>query len=119
MIGDVKGGPAFTHISYNDFQIIDGNLTQGKNLSIENRIVPYCVFTDPQLGGAGITEKEARAKGYKLKIGSIPMSSVARAIERDETAGMMKVVVDAANDHILGATILSVEGGELVHALTR
>ncbi len=117
VIGDVKGGPAFTHISYNDFQIIDGNLTQGKNLSIENRIVPYCVFTDPQLGGAGITEKEARAKGYKLKIGSIPMSSVARAIERDETAGMMKVVVDAANDHILGASILSVEGGELVHVL--
>jgi pyruvate/2-oxoglutarate dehydrogenase complex dihydrolipoamide dehydrogenase (E3) component len=62
-LGDVKGGPAFTHISYNDFQIVDANLTQGKNLTIENRIVPYCVFTDPQLGGVGLTEKEARAKG--------------------------------------------------------
>jgi pyruvate/2-oxoglutarate dehydrogenase complex dihydrolipoamide dehydrogenase (E3) component len=117
VIGDVKGGPAFTHISYNDFQIIDANLTQGKNLSIANRLVPYCVFTDPQLGCVGMTEKEARAKGHKLKIGTIPMSSVARAIERDETAGLMKVIVDAANDRILGAAILAIEGGELIHVL--
>ena len=116
-IGDVKGPPAFTHISYNDFQIIDANLTQGKNVSIENRIVPYCVFTDPQLGGVGMTEKEARAAGYKLKIGKIPMSYVARAVERDETAGMMKLIVNAANDRILGASILASEGGELVHVL--
>jgi pyruvate/2-oxoglutarate dehydrogenase complex dihydrolipoamide dehydrogenase (E3) component len=116
-LGDVKGGPAFTHISYNDFQIVDANLTRGKNLSTDNRIVPYCVFTDPQLAGVGLTEKEARAKGYKLKIGQIPMSHVARAIERDETAGLMKIIIDAANDRILGATILAVEGGELVHIL--
>jgi len=116
-LGDVKGGPAFTHISYNDFQIIDANLTQGKNLTIDHRIVPYSVFTDPQLGGVGMTEKEARATGHKLKIGKIPMSYVARAIERDETAGLMKIVVDAANDRILGATILASEGGELVHVL--
>jgi pyruvate/2-oxoglutarate dehydrogenase complex dihydrolipoamide dehydrogenase (E3) component len=116
-LGDVKGGPAFTHISYNDFQIVDANLTQGKNLTIENRIVPYCVFTDPQLGGVGMTEKEARAAGHKLKIGTIPMSRVARAIERDETAGMMKVIVDASNDRVLGAAILGSEGGELVHVL--
>jgi pyruvate/2-oxoglutarate dehydrogenase complex dihydrolipoamide dehydrogenase (E3) component len=116
-LGDVKGGPAFTHISYNDFQIIDANLTQGKNLTIENRIVPYCVFTDPQLGGVGMTEKEARTAGHKLKIGTIPMSHVARAIERDETAGLMKIIVDAANDQVLGAAILGCEGGELVHVL--
>jgi pyruvate/2-oxoglutarate dehydrogenase complex dihydrolipoamide dehydrogenase (E3) component len=116
-LGDVKGGPAFTHISFNDFQIVDANLTRGKNLTIENRIVPYCVFTDPQLGGVGMTEKEARAAGHKLKIATIPMSHVARAIERDETAGMMKVIVDAANDLILGASILGSEGGELVHVL--
>ena len=116
-LGDVKGGPAFTHISYNDFQIVDANLTQGKNLTVENRIVPYCVFTDPQLGCVGMTEKEARAAGRKLKIGAIPMSHVARAIERDETAGLMKVIVDAANDRILGAAILGCEGGELVHVL--
>jgi pyruvate/2-oxoglutarate dehydrogenase complex dihydrolipoamide dehydrogenase (E3) component len=116
-LGDVKGGPAFTHISYNDFQIVDAILTRGKNHSTANRIVPYCVFTDPQLAGVGMTEKEARAAGCKLKIGRIPMEWVARAIERDETRGMMKIVVDAMNDRILGASILSVEGGELVHIL--
>jgi pyruvate/2-oxoglutarate dehydrogenase complex dihydrolipoamide dehydrogenase (E3) component len=113
-LGDCKGGPAFTHISYNDFQILYGNLIEGKSLSIKDRYVPYCVFTDPQLGGVGLTEKEARSKGYQLKIGKIPMSYVARAIERDETAGMMKIVIDASNDRILGASILSSEGGELV-----
>jgi pyruvate/2-oxoglutarate dehydrogenase complex dihydrolipoamide dehydrogenase (E3) component len=116
-LGDVKGGPAFTHISYNDFQIIFGNLVESKNLSTDNRLVPYSVFTDPQLGGVGITEKEARKKGYKLKIGKMPMSYVARAIERDETAGLMKIVVDASNDRILGASILATEGGELVQII--
>ncbi len=116
-LGDVKGGPAFTHISYNDFQIVDANLTQGKNLTTDNRIVPYSVFTDPQLGGVGMTEKEARAKGYQLKIGRIPMSHVARAIERDETAGLMKIIVDAATNRILGATVLATDGGELIHVL--
>jgi pyruvate/2-oxoglutarate dehydrogenase complex dihydrolipoamide dehydrogenase (E3) component len=116
-LGDVKGGPAFTHISYNDYQIVYGNLIEGKNLTIENRYVPYAVFTDPQLGGVGLTEKEARAKGYILKTGKIPMAYVARAIERDETAGLMKLVVDASNDHILGASILATEGGELVQML--
>jgi pyruvate/2-oxoglutarate dehydrogenase complex dihydrolipoamide dehydrogenase (E3) component len=116
-LGDVKGGPAFTHISYNDFQIVDANLTQEKNLTTENRIVPYSVFTDPQLGRVGMTEKEARAKGHQLKIGKVQMTHVARAIERDETAGLMKIIVDATNDRILGATTLAVEGGELIHVL--
>ncbi|MBZ5553692.1 MAG: mercuric reductase [Acidobacteriia bacterium] len=116
-LGDVKGGPAFTHVSYNDFQIIYGNLVEGKNLTIADRLVPYSVFTDPQLGGVGMTEKEARKKGYRLKIGKIPMSYVARAIERDETAGLMKLVVDASNDRILGASMLAVEGGELIQII--
>ncbi len=116
-LGDCKGGPAFTHISYNDFQIVYGNLAEGKSLTTENRLVPYCVFTDPQLGGVGMTEKEARAKGYKLKIGKCPMTNVARAIERGETAGLMKIVVDASNDRVLGASILASEGGELVQIL--
>jgi pyruvate/2-oxoglutarate dehydrogenase complex dihydrolipoamide dehydrogenase (E3) component len=117
-LGDVKGGPAFTHISYHDFQIIYGNVVEGKNLSTEHRIVPYAVFTDPQLGRVGITEKEARARGYRLKIATLPMTAVARAIERDETAGLMKLVVDAATDRILGASILGTEGGELVQILS-
>ena len=116
-LGDCKGGPAFTHISYNDFQIVYANVVDGKNLSIENRLVPYCVFTDPQLGGVGITAKEARNKGHKLKIGRCPMTRVSRAIERGETAGLMKIVVDAADDQILGASILASEGGELVQIL--
>jgi len=117
-IGDCKGVPAFTHVSYNDFQIIYGNLVEGKNLTTDNRLIPYCIFTDPQLGGVGMTEKEARAKGYKLKIGRWPMAYVARAIERGETAGLMKLVVDASNDHVLGASILASEGGELVQILS-
>ena len=116
-MGDVKGGPAFTHISYNDFQIVYGNLVEGGTLSANNRLVPYCVFTDPQLGRVGMTEKEARVKGYKLKVGKVPMTSVARALERDETAGLMKIVVDATNDYILGASILSSEAGELIQIL--
>jgi pyruvate/2-oxoglutarate dehydrogenase complex dihydrolipoamide dehydrogenase (E3) component len=116
-IGDVKGGPAFTHIAYDDHLVIYDNLINGKNRSITNRLVPYALFTDPELGRVGLTEKEARAAGYKLKVGQIPMSWVARAIERDETAGLMKVIIDAANDRLLGAAILGSEGGELVQIL--
>jgi pyruvate/2-oxoglutarate dehydrogenase complex dihydrolipoamide dehydrogenase (E3) component len=114
-LGDVKGGPAFTHISYNDYQIVYANLIEGGNFSIDHRIVPYALYTDPELGRVGLTEKEARARGYKLKIGSVPMSQVSRAIERDETSGLMKLIVDAANDRILGAAFLSSDGGELAH----
>jgi pyruvate/2-oxoglutarate dehydrogenase complex dihydrolipoamide dehydrogenase (E3) component len=117
-LGDVNGGPAFTHISYNDYQIVYGNIYEGKNLSTRTRLIPYGVFTDPTLGRVGVTEKEARAQGKKLKIGKVPMTWVARAIERAETAGFMKLVVDAANDHILGAAILASEGAELVQILS-
>jgi pyruvate/2-oxoglutarate dehydrogenase complex dihydrolipoamide dehydrogenase (E3) component len=116
-LGDVKGGPAFTHISYNDFQIVYANLCEGADRTIDKRIVPYAVFTVPELGAVGLTEKEAREQGYKLKIGKAPMSRVARARERDETAGLMKIVVDASNDRVLGARILSSDGGETVHII--
>ncbi|HEY7306586.1 MAG TPA: mercuric reductase, partial [Bryobacteraceae bacterium] len=116
-LGDVTGGPAFTHISYNDFQIIYGNIYEGKRLSTALRIVPYAVYTDPTLGRVGLTEKAARALGRKLKIGKTPMSFVARAIERSETAGTMKIVIDAESDRVLGAAILSAEGGELVQII--
>ncbi len=116
-LGDVKGGPAFTHISYNDYQIVYANLVESQNETIENRYVPYSLFTDPQLGRVGMTEKEARAMGRRLKMGTYPMSNVSRAIERGETAGFMKIIVDAATDKILGAAILGAEGGELVQLL--
>jgi pyruvate/2-oxoglutarate dehydrogenase complex dihydrolipoamide dehydrogenase (E3) component len=115
--GDVKGGPAFTHISYNDYQIVYANLIERKNLTIEHRYLPYALFTDPQLGRVGITEQDARASGRKFKMGTYPMANVARAIERDETAGLMKIIVDGENERILGAAVLSSEGGELVQIL--
>ncbi len=113
-MGDVNGGPAFTHISYNDYEILYGNLYEGKNVSTSSRIVPYAVYTDPELGRVGLTENEARAQGYKLKIGTAEMKRVSRALERGETKGLMKLVVDAKTDRVLGAAILSSEGGELV-----
>ncbi len=117
-IGDVKGGPAFTHISYNDYQIIYGNLYEGQNLSTKTRLVPYAVFTDPPLGRVGMTEKAARAEGRKLKIGSVEMTHVARALEKAETAGLMKIVVDAETDKVIGAAMLASSGDEVVQILS-
>ncbi|MCH7724115.1 MAG: dihydrolipoyl dehydrogenase [Bacteroidetes bacterium] len=116
-LGDVKGGAAFTHISYNDFQIIYHNLFNDEKKSIKNRIVPYTLFTDPELGRVGLTEKEAREAGYNVMVGKIPMSHVARAIEMGTTKGLMKIVVDADTDQILGATVLGVNGGEVVQTI--
>ena len=116
-LGDVKGGPAFTHISYNDFQVIYHNLFNEEKRSIDGRLVPYALYTDPELGRVGMSEVQARKAGYEVKIGKIPMSYVARAVERGQTRGMMKVVVDAQTDRILGAAVLSAEGGELVQTL--
>ena len=117
-LGDVKGGPAFTHISYNDYQIVYANLIEDKRRTTDERQVPYAVFTDPQLGRVGMTEREARATGRRLKMNQIATAWVARAIERAETAGLMKIVVDAATDRILGAAVLATEGGELVQILS-
>lgn len=116
-LGDVKGGPAFTHISYNDFQVAYHNLFHADKKSIKDRLVAYSLFTDPELGRVGLTETQAREAGMNLIVGSIPMSRVARAIERDETAGLMKVVINADTDRILGASILGSNGGELVQTL--
>ena len=113
-IGDVKGGPAFTHISYDDFRIHRDNLLEGGNASIANRVFPYCVFLDPQLGRIGLSEKEAAQQGKKVRIARIPMTSVARAVETDRSRGFMKALVDPETDQILGAAILAEEGGELM-----
>ncbi len=112
-VGDVKGGPAFTHISYDDFRILRTNLLEGKHVTIEGRILPYTVFIDPQLGRIGITEKEAREQGKQIRVAKMPMTSVARAREFGETRGLMKVIVDPDSKQILGAAILGMEGGEM------
>lgn len=119
-LGDVKGGPAFTHISYDDFRIIRTNLVRGGHgghTRTTGRSVPYTVYTDPQLGRVGLTEREARERGHNVRVAKLPMSHVARAIEMDETRGFMKAVVDADTDQILGCAILGIEGGEIMGIL--
>jgi dihydrolipoamide dehydrogenase len=116
-LGDVKGGPAFTHISYNDYTIVYRNLIEKQSLSTRNRPVPYCMFTDPELGRIGITEKEAREKGLNIKVARLPMSRVARAIETGDTRGLMKAIVDADTKKILGVAIVGTEGGEIMSVL--
>ena len=113
-IGDVKGGPQFTHISYDDYRILKANLLDGGKRTISDRMVPYAVFMDPQLGRVGMTETEAHKSGRKIRVARMPMTSVARALEVDETRGLMKVIVDAETEEILGATVLGIEGGEVM-----
>jgi pyruvate/2-oxoglutarate dehydrogenase complex dihydrolipoamide dehydrogenase (E3) component len=116
-LGDIKGGPAFTHISYDDFRIIRANLIEKKTASTKGRQVPYTLFIDPQLGRVGLTETEARAQGRNIRVAKLPMTHVARALEIDETRGFMKAIVDADTNQILGAAILGIEGGEIMSAL--
>lgn len=116
-IGDVKGGPAFTHISYDDFRILRTNLVHNGDASTKDRLVPYTVFIDPQLGRVGLSEQQARDAGRAIKVAKTPMSHVARALEVDETRGLMKAVVDAETNQILGCAILGIEGGEIMSAI--
>ena len=116
-LGDVKGGPAFTHISYDDYRIIRNNLLRGGKSSTRNRLVPYTVYIDPQLGRIGLTEQEARALGRSIRVAKIPMTSVARAVETAESRGFIKAVVDTETRQILGAAVLAVEGGEIMSML--
>jgi pyruvate/2-oxoglutarate dehydrogenase complex dihydrolipoamide dehydrogenase (E3) component len=114
VLGDIKGGPAFTHISYDDYRIIRTNVIEKGNASIAGRLVPYTVFIDPQLGRIGVTETEARTQNKEIRVAKMPMTSVARALEVDEARGFMKAVVDADSGQILGAAVLGIEGGEIM-----
>ena len=116
-LGDVKGGPAFTHISYDDFRIIRTNLLEGGDATTTGRLVPYTVFIDPQLGRVGLSEREARAQGHDVRVAKLPMNYVARALEVDEPRGFMKAIVDADSGQILGAAVLGIEGGEIMAVL--
>ena len=116
-LGDVKGGPQFTHVSYDDFRIVRTNLLEGGNASTTDRLVPYTVFLDPHLGRIGLSEKDARKQGRKVRVAKMPMSHVARALEMDESRGFMKAVVDADTDRVLGAAVLGIEGGELMSVI--
>ena len=113
-IGDVKGGPAFTHISYDDYRVLRTNLLDGGQASVKDRMVPYVVFIDPQLARVGLSEKDAAQQNRRYQVASMPMSRVARAIETDNTRGIMKAVVDKDSKQVLGFTILGADGGEIM-----
>lgn len=116
-LGDCNGRGAFTHTAYNDFEIIAANLLDGEMRRVSDRVPGYAVYIDPPLGRAGMTEREARSTGRPLLIGHRPMSRVSRAIEKGETQGFMKVVVDAETRKILGAAILGTGGDEAIHGV--
>ncbi len=116
-LGDMKGGPAFTHIARDDARIIRTNLLQKGNASIHERLLPYTVFIDPQLGRIGLSETDARAQGRNIRVATMPMKSVNRALEVDEPRGFMKAVVDSDTGQILGAAVLGIEGGEIMAIL--
>lgn len=113
-LGEAAGSPAFTHISYDDFRVLRSNLIEGGNRTTEGRMVPYTVFTDPQLGRIGLTEREARKAYPNVKVAKMPMEYVARALETGESRGMIKAVVDADTQQIVGAAVLGMEGGEVM-----
>ena len=113
-VGDVKGGPAFTHVSYDDYRVLKTNLIDGGSRSIEGRPLPYCVFIDPQLGRVGASEKELKKQGTVYRVAKMQMTSVARAMETSRTNGFMKALVDPETEQILGAAILGEDGGEVM-----
>ena len=116
-MGDVTGGPAFTHSSYDDYRVLHANLIRSEKANTRDRIVPYTVFIDPQLGRVGMTEREARTQGCAIRVAKLPMSSVIRAVETGETRGFMKAVVDADSGQILGCAVLGNEGGEIMSVI--
>ncbi len=116
-MGDVKGGPAFTHLSYDDYRILHANLIEREKVSTRDRIVPYTVFIDPQLGRVGMTERAAIAQGRAIRVAKLPMGAVIRAIETGDTGGFMKAVIDADNGQILGCAVLGSEGGEIMSTI--
>ena len=116
-IGDVTGGPAFTHVSYDDYRVVRDNWFNEADRTTDGRLLSYTLFTDPQLGRVGLSEAQAREQGLDIEVAQMPMSHVARALEVDETRGLMKAVVDADTKQLLGAAVLGIEGGEVMSVL--
>ena len=116
-MGDCNGRGAFTHTSYNDFEIIAANLLDDDPRDVDDRIVAYALFVDPPLGRAGLTEAQARGTGQPVLMAKMPMERVGRAVERGETKGFMKILVDANSQRLLGAALLGIGGDEIIHSL--
>jgi pyruvate/2-oxoglutarate dehydrogenase complex dihydrolipoamide dehydrogenase (E3) component len=116
-LGDCNGKGAFTHTAYNDFEIVAANLLDQGQRRVSDRILAYALFTDPPLGRVGLTEAEAKAAGKRMLVGFRPMTKVGRAVEKGETRGFMKIIVDAESQLILGAAILGTGGDEAIHGI--
>ena len=116
-LGDCNGKGAFTHTSYNDFEIVASNLLDGASRGVSDRIPAYALYIDPALGRAGLTETEARQRGHAVRVGKRPMTRVGRAVEKGETNGLMKIVVDATSQEILGAAVFGTGGDEAIHCV--
>lgn len=116
-LGDCNGKGAFTHTAYNDFEIVAANLLDNDSRRVSDRLPAYALYTDPPLGRVGLSEAEARKSDKRLLMGTRPMTRVARAVERGETQGFMKIIVDADTHQILGASILGVSGDEAIHCI--
>jgi pyruvate/2-oxoglutarate dehydrogenase complex dihydrolipoamide dehydrogenase (E3) component len=116
-LGDVNGRGAFTHTSYNDYEIVAANLLDNDRRRVSDRVPAYALYIDPPLGRAGMTERELRQDGRRALVAKLPMSRVGRAKERSETQGFMKILVDASSQKILGAAILGIEGDEVIHSI--
>ena len=116
-LGDCNGRSAFTHTAYNDFEIVAANLLDGASRRLSDRVDTYALYIDPPLGRAGLSEAQARQAGHDVRVGMRPMGRVGRAVEKAETDGFMKIVVDAKTQAILGATILGVGGDEAIHSI--
>jgi pyruvate/2-oxoglutarate dehydrogenase complex dihydrolipoamide dehydrogenase (E3) component len=116
-LGDCNGRGAFTHTAYNDYEIVAGNLLDGETRRVSDRVPCYGLFVDPPLGRVGMTETEARQTGRRIRVGKRPMTRVGRAVEKGESLGFMKTIVDADTRQILGAAILGVGGDEAIHCI--
>ena len=113
--GDIRGGPMFTHTAWDDFRVLASQLAGDRSRTTRGRIVPYAIYTDPQLGRVGMTAAEARKSGRKVKVGRYELRSNGKAREIGETEGFIQVIADARSDRVLGAAVLASEGAELVH----
>jgi pyruvate/2-oxoglutarate dehydrogenase complex dihydrolipoamide dehydrogenase (E3) component len=114
-VGDCTGGPQFTHAAWDDHRLLFDVLVGRPGRGRKDRLVPYTAYTDPQVAGVGVTEREAKAKGIAYELATMPFGHVARAIETDERAGVLRILLDPATERILGASIVGAEAGELVH----
>jgi pyruvate/2-oxoglutarate dehydrogenase complex dihydrolipoamide dehydrogenase (E3) component len=115
-LGDVNGGPQFTHSSLDDFRLVRANLSGGKRTT-KDRLIPYTLFIDPELGRVGMSERGAREAGYSVKVARLHASAIPRAVTTGDTRGYLKAVINADDDRILGAAILSASGGEVMSVI--